>query len=172
MTDEQYKEAAEFWDRKDAESVKMLPEKIRAAAEAFLSAHKVCALAVGGGDTIRCTPLEYTWHDGAVWIFSEGGKKFAGLRASKAVALSVFETNAEFGHLHSLQMNGTASVIADSEDPSYIAEAGFRKIPMEALRKLKEPMYLIRIEPGEVTMLNSDFRNEGCGNRQTVSWNE
>ena len=28
---------------------------------------------------MRCTPIEYSFHDGKFWMFSEGGEKFIGL---------------------------------------------------------------------------------------------
>lgn len=169
MKDEQFIKAAGFWDRKDAEEKKMDPEEVLKEAASFLESHKICALATGGGANIRVTPLEYTAHDGAVWIFSEGGRKFLGLRENPIVSLSVFETNPEFGKLHSLQMTGEASVLDNPNDPAYQREAEIRKIPMEALRELKEPMYLIRIRPAEIMVLNSELRKRGYGSRQTVS---
>ena len=42
----------------------------------------------------------------------------------------------------------------------------FRKIPLETLQKLEEPMWLLKIVPTEVTCLNSDFKKDGFGSRQ------
>ncbi|MDD5922153.1 MAG: hypothetical protein PUC44_03100 [Eubacteriales bacterium] len=83
--------------------------------------------------------------------------------------LTVFKTNAEFGMLQSLQMTGAAFVLDDPEDPAYRIEAEIRKIQLEALQKLDDPMYLIRIQPGEITVLNSELRKRGYRSRQTVS---
>ena len=168
MKDEQYLAAANFWKRKDSAANRMDASEVWKEADRYLTSHKVCALATGGGDCIRCTPLEYSWHDGAVWIFSEGGRKFTGLLLNKAVSLAVFDLNTGFGGLHSLQMSGTAEVFDDVDDSRYVAEAASRKIPLATLRNLDEPMYLIRIEPDEVTLLNSDFRKRGFGSRQTA----
>ena len=44
-----------------------------------LHGNVVCALAAGIGDYVRCTLLEYSYHDGEFWIFTEGGEKFIGL---------------------------------------------------------------------------------------------
>lgn len=46
------------------------------------------------------------------------------------------------------------------------AAAAFRKIPLEALKKLAEPMWLLKIVPTEITCLNSDFKKKGFGSRQ------
>ena len=168
MKESGFEQAARFWDRKDADSEKMDPAKLREETDKFLLSHKVCALATGTGDMIRCTPLEYTWHDGALWIFSEGGKKFAGIAANSHAALAVFDTNTEFGKLHSIQMTGTVSVIDDTEDPAYEAEAAFRKIPIKMLQGMQEPMYLIRFAPKEAIFLNSDFKAQGLDSRQKL----
>ena len=56
-----------------------------------LHGNVVCALAAGIGDYVRCTLLEYSYHDGQFWIFTEGGEKFIGLERNKNVSLAVFE---------------------------------------------------------------------------------
>ncbi|MGN0194702.1 MAG: pyridoxamine 5'-phosphate oxidase family protein [Pseudoramibacter sp.] len=166
MTDEQYEAAASFWEKKDAASKQMDQTELFEAIDRFLASHKVLALAVGGGDFIRCTPLEYTWHDGALWIFTEGGVKFRALKENKRVSAAVFEQNPEFGSLKSAQIQGTAE-IAELFSEAYKAEAAFRKIPIETLKKLQEPMWLIKIVPDAITFLNSDFKKTGYGSRQT-----
>jgi uncharacterized protein YhbP (UPF0306 family) len=165
MTDEEYAQAVSFWTRKDAAAKKMDQKTLYAWIDTFLAAHKVLALAVGGIDFIRCTPLEYTWHEGALWIFTEGGLKFKGLRENHHVAAAVFETNASFGGLKSIQIEGDAAIVDPFTD-AYNAAAAFRKIPLEALKKLAEPMWLLKIVPTEITCLNSDFKKEGFGSRQ------
>ena len=53
----------------------------------FIQEHKVCALATGSGEYVRCTPIEYNFVDGAFYLFSEGGMKFKGLKDNKNVCL-------------------------------------------------------------------------------------
>ena len=65
-------------------------------------------------------------------------------------------------------MTGTVSVIDDTEDPAYEAEAAFRKIPIKMLQGMQEPMYLIRFAPKEAIFLNSDFKAQGLGSRQKL----
>ena len=165
MTDEQYAQAVSFWTRKDAAAKKMDQKTLYAWIDTFLAAHKILALAVGGSDFIRCTPLEYTWHDDALWIFTEGGLKFKGLKNNRNIAAAIFDTTADFGTLKSLQIEGTAE-IAELFSEEYKAAAAFRKIPLETLKKLPEPMWLLKITPTEITCLNSEFKKEGFGSRQ------
>ena len=79
VTKEEYQAAARYWEEKDADSVKLEPGKLRSMVEEYIQSNNTCALATGTGDYVRCTPIEYSWHDGCFWMFSEGGKKFIGL---------------------------------------------------------------------------------------------
>ena len=79
MTTEEYQAAARYWEEKDAVSVKLEQDTLRAMAEKYIQSNNTCALATGTGDYVRCTPIEYSWHDHCFWMFSEGGKKFIGL---------------------------------------------------------------------------------------------
>ena len=166
MTDEQYAQAVSFWTRKDAAAKKMDQKTLYAWIDTFLAAHKILALAVGGSDFIRCTPLEYAWHEDALWIFTEGGLKFKGLRDNKNIAAAIFDVGTTFtGNLRSLQLEGTAEVVAP-DSVEYSSAAAFRKIPLSAIKKLPEPLWLLKITPTEITCLNSDFKNDGFGVRQ------
>lgn len=167
MTEEQYEEAVTFWTRKGKNEKKMEEGQLADWIDRFLSAHKVLTLATGSEDTIRCTPLEYTWHDHALWIFTEGGLKFRGLRENHRVAAAIFDPDPSFGGLKSLQISGRAEVV-ELFSEEYIQAASFRKIPLETLKKLPEPMWLLKILPEEITCLNSDFKKEGVGSRQIL----
>jgi nitroimidazol reductase NimA-like FMN-containing flavoprotein (pyridoxamine 5'-phosphate oxidase superfamily) len=166
VDDAQLERAATFWVRKDADERQMDSDDVRSQVDEFLSQRKICALATGGGDSIRCTPLEYDWRDGALWIFSEGGLKFRGLRESGRVSVAVFDANGSFGKLRSAQIQGTAQIV-DPSSSEYEAEAQARRIPLQTLRDVPEPMWLIKIVPTEITLLNSGFKEKGFGIRQT-----
>lgn len=60
MTEEQFTQAQTFWSRKDEIENKMDPAALYNWISAFLTTHKVLALATGTGNYVRCTPLEYT----------------------------------------------------------------------------------------------------------------
>lgn len=166
MTEEESRKAENFWKEKDRKSKHMDRDELAGAIDEFLSSHKLLALAAGSSDFIRCTPLEYAWHDGALWIFTEGGLKFRAIRENKQVSAAVFEMNPDFGGLKSMQIQGTVE-IADLFSDEYCAAAEFKKIPLETLKKLPEAMWLLKIVPDEITFLNSDFKKDGYGSRQT-----
>lgn len=165
MTKEEFDKAESFWIRKDEAEKKMDKASLHAWIDSFLSSHKVLALATGAGDSVRCTPLEYTWHDGALWIFTEGGLKFRTLRRNRNAAAAVFETQTSFGGLKSVQIEGTIE-FPELYSEEYVKAAEYRKIPIETLKKLAEPMWLLKMIPAEITCLNSEFRKEGYGSRQ------
>jgi len=51
-----------------------------------------------------------------------------------------------------------------SEEYNKIAE--LRKIPIEGLKRLGYPMYLIKITPNEIILLDSKLKKEGYSSRQ------
>lgn len=74
MTREEFKAAANYWEEKDANSVKMDEARLKEAAEEYILANKTCVLATGAGDYVRCTPLEYCYHDGCFWFSPRAGR--------------------------------------------------------------------------------------------------
>ena len=162
-----FDKAASFWTSKE-DKAKHKPS----AAEdlkRFIASHKVCALATGCGDFIRCTPLEYTFLNEAFWIFSEGGLKFKGLKDNANACLAIFDEPDEkmFGHLHSAQIMGTASII-EPFSPEYLQLLDVKHIPEAAIRKMEEPIHLIKIVPVEADYLCSDLKQEGYDSRQHI----
>ena len=109
MKSNEYKKAINFWNKKEVK--KMPAELLKAAVEEFFFNNAVCALATGAGSYVRCTPLEYSYHDGKFWIFTEGGEKFIGLGVNKNVSLAVFDKNPNFGELKGVQVMGVAELI-------------------------------------------------------------
>lgn len=171
MTHEEYEAAARYWDEKDATGVKLDENRLRAMAEKYILANNTCALATGAGEYVRCTPVEYSWHDDCFWIFSEGGKKFVGLEKNPQVCLAIFDQYDGFGKLHGMQVTGTADLIEPFGEV-YASHAAYKKIPLDALRRLPSPMHLIRIRPTRIDCLFSDIKELGCSPRQTLLLHE
>lgn len=163
--------AARYWDEQDARSIKLDPADVRATAEAYLRSHNTCALATSNGDYVRCTPIEYSYHDGCFWMFSEGGKKFIGLAKNSNVSLAVYDPYQGFGKLRSVQVTGRAELV-EPFSPRYQAHAAFRKIPLDSLRKLPSPMHLICVHPTRMDCLFSEFKEKGGSARQTLLFSQ
>lgn len=171
MTTEEYKAAADFWRMKDRKAMPV--EELKSVVEEFLCSSAVCALATGTGDYVRCTPLEYSFHDGQFWIFTEGGEKFIGLEKNKNVSLTVFEKNPNFGELKSVQVMGVAKLIEPMSE-EYITHAEYKKIPVAALQKLADqgrPMHLLCISSVRMDVLFSEFKKQGYDSRQVLEYN-
>lgn len=162
-----YKAAANYWINKDKDSVKMDREELLADIGSFLGKHKVCALATAAGDFVRCTPIEYNYVDGRFYLFSEGGLKFRALESNKNVCLAIYEESAGFDGLAGLQVTGKAELVEPWSD-EYIRIVEYKKIPVEALKKLPRPMNLIKIVPTVYDYLNSDLKKKGFSSRQQV----
>ena len=170
MTTEEYKEAATYWISKERKE--MPTEQLKPIVEEYLSTGSVCALATGTGDYVRCTPLEYGYHDGKFWIFTEGGEKFIGLEKNDNVSLAVFDKNPSFGELKSVQVMGKAAIIVPMS-AEYVAHAEYKKVPVAALQKLFDqgrPMHLICITPVKMDVLFSDFKKQGYDVRQVLEY--
>jgi nitroimidazol reductase NimA-like FMN-containing flavoprotein (pyridoxamine 5'-phosphate oxidase superfamily) len=140
-------------------------DALRQKITAFIYKHNTCALAVAAGDFVRCTPIEYNYVDDSFYLFSEGGFKFKALKDNKNVCLAIYEEYQGFGKLNGLQVTGTAEIVEPWSE-EYLKLLAFKKIPETAMRKLPEPMNLIKIVPATMEFLCSDLKNEGYGSRQ------
>lgn len=165
MEHNEYVKASAFWTDKDKAGKKADPQTVYEDAVKLFLANKNCALATGYGDFVRCTPVDYTFHDGAFWIFTEGGMKFYALEHNKNVSLSIYDRNSDFGTMLSVQVMGKAELIEPYSD-EYVRNAQLRKIPIETLKKLTYPMYLLKITPVEIILLDTQYKKQGLDNRQ------
>lgn len=164
VTHEEFENAARYWNNK--EQIKMPRDELKSAIEEYLNANNTCALATGTGDFVRCTPIEYSYHDGKFWMFSEGGEKFIGLEKNNNVCLAVFDKYDNFHTLKSVQVVGKAELVEPFSD-TYNTHAEYKKIPLDALKNLKPAMNLICVTPVKVEALFSDFKKAGYTSRQT-----
>lgn len=170
MTTQQYKSAVNFWKTQDRKQ--MPADQLKPIVEDYLSNSSVCALATGTGNYVRCTPLEYSYHNGKIWIFTEGGEKFIGLEQNNNVSLAVFDKNPNFGELKSVQLMGQAEII-EPMSAAYVAHAEYKKIPVAALQKLADqgkPMHLLCITPAHADVLFSSFKKQGYDSRQVLEF--
>lgn len=102
-------------------------------------------------------------------MFSEGGEKFIGLEKNKNVCLAIFNQYGGFGNVKGMQIMGIASIV-DYCSEEYIKAAEYKKIPLEALKRLTEPMNLIKVTPKRIDFLNSDFKNNNVTSRQCLEF--
>lgn len=169
MTHEEYQNAAEHWRKKDEKNVVLDRTNLLTEMEQYIRDNNTCALATGSGDFIRCTPIEYSYHDGTFWMFSEGGEKFIGLENNKNVCLAIYDKYDGMGNLKGMQVSGVANIVEPFSD-DYIAAANYKNIPLDALKQLPDVMNLIQVVPKRIDFLNSQFKKKGYSSRQFIEF--
>ncbi len=165
MWEMDYESAANHWLEKDKESVHMDAVALKERIENFIAGHNTCALATASADMVRNTPIEYNFVDGDFYFFSEGGLKFKGLKENKNVGLAIYEPYGGFANLKSLQVEGIVNMVEPFSE-EYLKIMEHKKIPVEAMKKLPQPMNLIKVVVKSFDYLESDFKKEGYGSRQ------
>ena len=167
MWEMDYDTAASYWTEKAKDSVSMEPEALKERIDSFIKGHNTCALATASADMVRCTPIEYNYLDGIFYLFSEGGLKFKALKENRRVGMAIYEPYGGFGNLKSLQVEGNAEIIEPFSD-EYMKLLEYKKIPVEAIKKMPHPMNLIKIVPDSFDYLDSDLKKDGFDIRQYI----
>lgn len=98
-------------------------------------------------------------------MLSEGGLKFRGLEGNKNVCLAIYDGYRGFGQLGGMQISGIAELV-EPWTGEYMDLLAFKKIPAENLKKLKTPLYLIKVTPTRIDFLCSEFKKLGFDSRQ------
>ncbi len=145
----------------------MSKEQLKKTVRNYINDNNVCVLATRTGDYVRCTPLEYSYHDDKFWIFSEGGAKFIGLVKNENVCLAVFDGYDRFHNLKSVQVMGKAEIIA-LFSKCYNVHAKYKKLPLFALEQFAATVNLICVTPTKIEALFSYFKKDGYDARQIL----
>lgn len=66
-----------------------------------------------------------------------------------------------------MQVTGVAELI-EPHSEIYYEVAAYKKLPIESLKKMVRPMYLIKVIPKKIEFLNADFKKEGFESRQAI----
>ena len=139
--------------------------------EQYLGSHNVLHLATCRGVEPRSTPLEYFNNGLTVYIFSEGGGKFANLRENGNVCFSIadpYEPEKNYFGAVGLQVWGVASTFKRNDNPARCEEIARYSRIGDALKKQgldqfasKVNYNVITIEPLKIRYLNllKGFRN-------------
>ena len=137
----------------------------------YLNTHNVLHLATCKDNEPRCTALEYFNNSLTVYIFSEGGGKFANLKANPQVSYTIndpYSPGEDFFGAVGLQVWGTATVFKKSENPERFNEIRSHartteELKRQGLDKLADAVNfnVITIDPTKFRYLNyrKGFRN-------------
>lgn len=167
MTHEEYQQASYYWVNKDKYNDKVPTAQLKKAMEVFIHENHTLALATGANGFVRCTPMEYTFHDGAFWMFTEGGRKFIGLEDNKNVSMCIYAQYQAIGKVKGMQILGVADMIEPFSD-EYNKAAEYAKIQTKKIKKMDTQMYLIKVSPKEIEYMSSDFVEQGFSSRQKL----
>ena len=139
------------------------PEELEQEVIRFMKAHDILYLATTKIDNPRCTPLGYFNQGLTVYILSEGGGKFANLRANKKVSYSIasrIRRGRGLMKVRGLQVWGKAKVISMKKDPKKFEEmlavmGVLQSLGRRGIKGLPPFNYrIIKIEPENIRYLN------------------
>lgn len=141
----------------------VLKEKI---AE-FLESHNTLALATAKDDWVRCTPLEYIYLNGILYIITEGGLKFKGLWQNENISAAIYDEYHNMGNLKGIQITGKAAFV-EIMSKEYQKVFSKKHVSLKKIEQLSVSLYLIRINPVKYEILNSDFKKDGFDVKQIL----
>ncbi|MFA0834323.1 MAG: flavodoxin domain-containing protein [Methanobacterium formicicum] len=142
--------------------------ELKKEVEDFLKQHNTCTLATSSQDSVRATPMEYDYHQGHLYILSEGGMKFAHLLSNSNVSVAVYEDYTDMDNLVGMQITGDAIMV---EDPvEYQQAIDMKGLNMDYIRSLPFDLKLIRVDLEKVEFLNSQFEKRGYSERQVLKF--
>jgi len=160
-----YNKLSELWTEREKGYVHMDRDALQARIDSFIRDHNTGALATASEEFVRCTPIEYNFVNGYIYLFSEGGMKFKALKDNKKIGFYIFEPFEGFNKVKGLQITGRAEMIEPFCD-EYLQVMEYKHIPLEAMKKLPNFLNLIKILPDSYDLLDSDLTKDGFGNRQ------
>lgn len=161
--------ALQIKEIRDHGQIDMLEAEIRQAAEEFLQAHNTCTLCTSRPGHVRGTPIEYFYKDACLYMFSEGGEKFANLLLNPKVSVSVYDPYEGFDKLGGLQITGEAELIKD-DHPDYEPILVSKGFSVEKFDRLPVRMNVIRIRIEKAEFLWSGFSKWGYAVRQSCTF--
>ena len=146
-------------------------EDVRQAVGQFLTSHNTASLATGSGTSVRCTPIEYVYRDGTMYLFTEGGMKFANLYRNRHVSLSVYDPFTGLSDLAGMQLTGTASWYGPG-DAEYEQALAVRHLTLEQVEKMPVVLHALVITLEQAEFLWHGFTGQKGAPRQYYRWHD
>jgi menaquinone-dependent protoporphyrinogen IX oxidase len=142
--------------------------ELKKAVEEFMNTHNTCTLSSGSEDRVRATPVEYIYYQGQMYIFSEGGEKFANMLLNENVSVAIYDAYTNMDHLKGMQITGIAQLVADFEEYQRVLE--LKGLNLDFIQQLKVDLKLIRVQIEKVEFLNSKFKDKEYQVRQILKF--
>jgi hypothetical protein len=159
--------ALEIKRARDRLARSMPPVELKPYVEDFLKKHNTCTLSTAFAGRARATPIEYSYHDGKLYMLSEGGEKFAGILLNSRVSLAVYDDYQGMDKLAGMQIAGRATLVGP-RDQEYQDVLRLEGHSPEKIAALPFALNMIRIEMDRVEFLNADFKKMGQDVRQVL----
>ena len=131
--------------------------ELKETIEKFLTSHNTCTLSTSYKNRVRSTPIEYSYHNGFMYMISEGGEKFSNILLNKNVSVAVYEDYTSMNNLAGMQITGFAHIIPNNTD-EYRNIIQMKGLNMDFIKKLPVNMNIIKIEIKKVEFLYSKFK--------------
>lgn len=138
---------------------------INKSIDDFIKNHNTCALATGYGETVRATPIEYTYIDEFIYLLSEGGEKFANLILNKNVSLCIYNEYKGMNELAGMQILGEAELIEIGSD-EYISILQKKGLDPNKISTMSISLNMIKITIKKIEFLWSEFAKWGYDIKQ------
>ncbi len=154
------------------ELVEKIPQtELKAEIEEFLFSHNTCTLSTSCKERVRSTPIEYNYHDGDIYLLSEGGEKFANILLNNKVSIAIYEDYTGMNNLAGMQITGHADVILKDEN-EYEKILQIKGLNLESIKKMPINLNIIKIKIEKIEFLYSKFKNMGYEARQILNLDE
>jgi hypothetical protein len=160
--------ALELKNIKDERIEKIPQTKLKAEIEEFLFSHNTCTLSTSYRDRVRSTPIEYNYHEGYVYLLSEGGEKFANILLNNKVSMAIYEDYIGMNNLAGMQITGRADIILKDED-EYEQILQVKGLNPGYIKKMPVNLNIIKINIEKIEFLYSKFKNMGYEARQILN---
>ncbi len=141
--------------------------ELRALVMEELAARSTCTLCTGHGDAVRATPIEYLLLNNRLYLFSEGGEKFAHLLVNPCVSIAVYDPFVSTSTLFGLQLTGAASSVEAWSD-EYVRALTAKGLAPERVQALPVLIHQVRIDLDEVELVSSEAQRRGYAPRQRL----
>ena len=151
------------------ELIEKIPQtKLKAEIEEFLFSHNTCTLSTSYKERVRSTPIEYNYHDGSIYLLSEGGEKFANILLNNKVSMAIYEDYTGMNNLAGMQITGHADIILKDED-EYEKVLQVKGLNPEYIKKMPVNLNIIKVKIEKIEFLYSKFKNMGYEARQILN---
>jgi len=152
---------------KDTPAVAAPSADLKAQVEGFLRAHNTCTLVTGHGTHVRGTPIEYSYHEGALYLLSEGGEKFAHLLLNPRVSLAIYDPYVGMARLAGLQLSGRAQVL-EPGSAEYAEALALKDLTPEQVAAMPLTLNALKVTLEQAEFLWSGFVDLGYDVRQIL----